>query len=183
MICALLSSCNGKTDDGGVNDKDKWIMAAPLVDKVEVRCADELVESYEYTYDSLNRLSSMVHTDCISGDKFLDLQYSYPSDGQTKILGKFLPVTTNRFITANLDAKDRTISYSGSWTGGWSYITSFDGNGLVTGTVSEIKFAASKGSYNSNTLYKEDYLSKGDGCISEATYSAKLRLRRLTPHR
>ena len=168
-ICALVVSCGGKISGGGDDATTAWVLDSPLVDKVEVLCGENPVQTFQYTYDDSGRLQTLLKTDAQTGDVLLELSYSYPSQTQMKVAGKFFPISTNRFITAEYSAADACVTYSGSWASAWDYTVSFDSAGTASSTVSDMDFAASEGWYSSKTSYLEEYTIE-DGCITRADF-------------
>ena len=178
LAAALTASCNG----GGEN-KDKptegqiWSRSKPLVSKVEVSSEGALIETYEYTYDEQDRLLTLKKTDNLSKEVMLDLQYAYTGDNELRISGKFFPISTNRFINVSYSSESvasygngqrvGTLTYSGSWSGGWTYTTHHDENKVAAGTVCEEKFASKEGYYTSDMTYSEAYTVE-NGTITQA---------------
>ena len=164
-------SCGEKPNGGGKTPDDKkaavWSLPTPLVQKVEVSADGAVIETYEYTYDDQGRMLSLRKTDKLSNTELLDLQYSYPDEKGMKATGKFFPVTTNRYISAVRNDAERTVSYAGSWTGAWSYVTTLDAGGTVTGTSTDPEFAAKGGYYSSQAHYSEVCTVSG-GCITQS---------------
>ena len=164
-------SCGQKPNGGGKTPDEKktavWSLPVPLVQKVEVSADGAVIETYEYTYDEQGRMLSLRKTDKLSNTELLALQYSYPDEKGMKATGKFFPVTTNRYISAVRNDAERTVSYAGSWTGAWSYVTTLDAGGTATGTSTDPEFAAKGGYYSSQAHYSEVYTVSG-GCITQS---------------
>ncbi|MBR1576397.1 MAG: hypothetical protein IJ654_08125 [Bacteroidales bacterium] len=182
LLCSLLAAACGENPSKGGKDKPDntspaaWSLGKPLVQKVEVRSDDRLIETYEYTYDSQGRLLTLLKTDAIQGEKLLDLQYSYPDDTGMKASGKFFPISTNRFVSAVKDPSEKTVRYDGSWSGAWTYVTAYDAGGTATATVSDIDFAAREGQYSAQTRYQESYTVSG-GCITRSVLGTETQAR------
>ena len=179
LSAALALACNGKEDpeNGRKTEKDSfWTHTAPLVSKVEVSSDGTLLETYEYTYDATGRMLTLVKTDRLSGEVLLNLQYTYPSEYRMRSTGKFSPLTSNRFITADYDPNAKTLVYSGSWSGAWKYSTTLDGNGLAAGTACLEDFAAKAGRYSSGMDYSESYATS-DGTITAITIGTEIKAR------
>ena len=176
-ILAILASCGEKpenrpTPQGG--GATVWSLPTPLVQKVEVRSDGTLIETYEYTYDDKGRVSSLVKTNCLQQEKMLELSYSYPDETGMKVTGKFYPVASNRFITAVRNTAGQTVSYNGSWTDAWSYVTQYDANGTALSTAMDLDFNAKGGQYSAQTHLGEQYTVSG-GCITRAVYGAEIK--------
>ena len=178
MIPAILASCGEKPEGGntpeGGGRQTPWSLPSPLVQKVEVRSDGTLIESYEYTYDDQGRVSSLTRTDQLRKEKLLELNYSYPDGTGMKAAGKFYPVTSNRFITAVRNTADHTVSYNGSWTDAWSYVTRYDADGTALSTATDPDFNAKGGQYSVQAHLGEQYAVSG-GCITQAAYGADIR--------
>ena len=163
-----LVSCtdkpNGGQDPGG-KKAAAWSVAAPLVQKVEVSADGTVLETYEYTYDDLNRILSLKKTNRLRDQTLLNLQYTYRDDQGMRATGKFYPVSSNRYISATLDADGHQVSYTGSWADAGAFVTSFDTGGTATGTVSDTEYAAKEGHYSYRSHYGESYTVSG-GCIT-----------------
>lgn len=177
IITPFLLSC-GENGGGGQHNgttAEDFSFASPLVSKIEVSSGGTLIETYEFSYDDKARLSSLTHTDCLQKNKLLALDYSYTGSEMTAS-GTFYPLSSKRFISATLDKEQKTLSYKGSWSGALSYVTSFDGGGTATATVSDSDFSAKDGQYSSATRYSETY-SVTSGCISTATMGNEIEAR------
>ena len=173
-VCILFSTgCKGKIDDGG-SDNQAWVHEKPLVSRVEVFCGDKLIETYQYTYDIQNRPVTLVKTDNLQGVELLNLTYSYDAAGGLKVLGKFYPLASNRFITATWDKDGRVLTYGGSWSGAWTYTTTVNDASTAVSTSAAEKFAASKGWYSSEVAYSEEYTEKA-GCITKAVKGSSVK--------
>ncbi|MBO4557726.1 MAG: hypothetical protein J5693_03850 [Bacteroidales bacterium] len=178
LTTALTASCNGGGENKGKStDGQIWNHSKPLVAKVEVSSEGALIETYEYTYDDQDRLLTLKKTDNLSKEVMLDLQYAYTGDNELRISGKFFPISTNRFINVSYSSESvasygngqrvGTLTYSGSWSGAWTYITYHDENGVAAGTVCEEKFASKEGYYTSDMTYSETYTVE-NGTITQA---------------
>lgn len=168
IATALAASCNGKGDPGKKDaDADIWTRSKPLVARVEVSDEGRLIETYEYTYDDKGRMLTLVKTDNMSKAVMLDLQYSYPAENQMKITGKFYPISTNRFMDVSYSPKEGVLTYSGSWSGAWTYTTTINADGVATATQCKEKFASTEGYYSSDMVYSEAYTVAG-GTIAES---------------
>lgn len=176
--CLLLTtllfavSCGEKQGGGGGKTPSgktsvAWSLATPHVQKVEVSADGAVIETYEYTYDDQGRIQSFRKTDKVTNTVLLDLAYTYPDDKGMKATGKFYPVSTNRYVSGVLDATERKVTYGGSWTGAWSYVTTFDTGGTATGTATDPEFAAREGQYSAKAHYSEAFTVSG-GCITQA---------------
>ena len=180
LLLALTLSCGKKPDGGGKTPDEKksatWSLPAPFVQKVEVSADGSVIESYEYTYDDQARILSLRKTDRLTNTPLLDLQYTYPGESGMKVTGKFFPITSNRIISAAKDAAQKTVSYSGSWTGAWSYVTTLDAGGTATGTTTDPEFASKEGKYSSKTHYSEAYTVSG-GCITRSVMGTDIESR------
>ena len=176
----ILASCgqNGGDDKGKTTDKSQvlWALPSPLVSKVEVFSDETLIESFAYTYDDKGRIATLVRTDHLSGNKLLDLHYSYPDESGLKADGRFFPLSTGRFITARIDTEERCIDYYGSWVGAWHYRTGYDANGTATGTETVLDYSAKGGQYSSTGRYAEVYSLSG-ACISSSVNGSVLSAR------
>ena len=177
MILTALASC-GEKPEGGKTPQEGgatiWSLPTPLVQKVEVRSDGNLIETYEYAYDDKGRVISLTRTDQLQKEKLLELSYSYPDETGMKAIGKFYPVSSNRFITAVRNTTEHTVSYSGSWTDAWSYVTQYDVNGTALSTVTDLVFNAKGGQYSAQTHLGELYTVSG-GCITRAAYGAEIK--------
>lgn len=169
FLVLALAACSGKDDSKKGDDPSGglWEHAAPRVSKVEVSSGGSPVETYEYTYDEKGRMLTLVKTDKISGTVMLDLRYTYPSDNEMRITGKFFPITSNRFITVKYDADARTVVYQGSWDGSWQYTARLDGAGGLKALEMNSDFAAKDGYYSSGMYYNEAY-TVSDGTVTTA---------------
>lgn len=180
LLTALFGvACGDKPGGGGGKDPGgkssvAWSLPAPLVQKVEVSANGTVLESYEYTYDESGRILTLRKTDKITSTVLLDLAYTYPDATGMRATGKFYPLTTNRYVSAVLDAAERKISYGGSWTGAGAFVTTFDAGGTATGTASDATFAAKGGQYSSESHYAEAYTVAG-GCIRESVLGTEVR--------
>lgn len=177
MILAALASC-GEKPEGGKTPQEGgatiWSLPTPHVQKVEVRSDGTLIETYEYAYDDKGRVISLTRTDQLKKEKLLELSYSYPDETGMKATGKFYPVSSNRFITAVRNTAEHTVSYNGSWTDAWSYVTQYDVNGTALSTVTDLDFNAKGGQYSAQTHLGELYTVSG-GCITRAAYGAEIK--------
>ena len=175
LLLAFLSACgehpNNETTPQG--RQTAWSLSGPQVQKVEVSSDGTTMETYAYTYDDKGRLSSLVKTDQIHHETVLDLQYSYPDETGMKVLGKFYPVTSSRYITAVRNDGEKTVSYTGSWKDAWSYVTRYDAGGTALATVNDIDFQAQEGWYTAKTHFGEAYSVSG-GCITRAEYGTEI---------
>ena len=155
----------GNTDDGA---SSLWKMHNYPVSKVEVYNGDELIETFEYTYDVFNRVTSMVRTDEIGGNKLLDLKYKYLSPTEMRVEGRYYYTSSSRNVTVVIDPKENTVSYQGSWRGAWPMVTAFDADGTVVSTSVDSEFSATRGQYSSQLAYREKYtVSGGDVTAAE----------------
>ena len=173
MLAAVLTaSCNGKGTPGDkTSDGDIWVHAKPLVAKVEVSSEGALIETYEYTYDEKGRMLTLKQTDNLSKTDMLDLQYTYTGENELKISGKFYPISTNRFIDVTYSSTSvasygdvqrvGTLTYTGSWSGAWTYTTCHDENGVAASTECKDAFASKEGYYTSDMVYSEEYSISG----------------------
>ena len=178
-LCLILTACgqNGGDDHQKPDpSRASWAQPSPLVSKVEVFSDGTLIESFAYTYDEKGRIATLVRTDHLSGDKLLDLRYSYPDEYGLKAAGRFFPLSSDRYITARLDTKERSVDYYGSWSGAWHYRTGYDANGTATGTETVLDFSAKEGQYSSTGRYAEAY-SVAAGCISSSICGTDLSAR------
>lgn len=163
-LCALLLSCGENKNNDTEKEGGVWGHKAPLVSRVEVSSSETPIETYEFSYDETGRMTALVKTDNLSKSVMLDLQYTYPSENKMHIQGKFFPIATNRFIDVDFDGHNRSFTYKGSWSTGWTYTTLCNEDYIATETVAEVNFAASGGQYTSQTRYEEGYAVK-DGAI------------------
>ena len=165
-----MVSCGGKSpedDNTGNNDNGAvslWKMKNYPVSKVEVFTGDDVpVETYEFTYDSFNRVLTLVRTDKIKGSKLLDLKYNYTSPTDMEIVGKYYFTSSNRTTKVSIDEDEGSVTYTGSWAGAWTFTTSFNARRTATGTTADVSYAATRGEYSSQGRYQEVYtLSQGD---------------------
>ena len=150
-----------------VRDVKKTLPYAKLI-------CETLIETYEYTYDEKGRVASLLKTDQLQQAVLLDLSYSYPDETGMKALGKFYPVTSNRYVTAVRNTSEQTVSYNGSWTGAWAYVTRYDAGGTALSTETDLDFNAKDGQYSAQTHMGEKYTVSG-GCITRAAYGAEIK--------
>ena len=175
LLLAILSACGEKPENNNTNQDSQsaWSLSGPKVQKVEVSSDGTPLETYAYTYDAQGRLSSLVKTDQLHQETILDLKYSYPDETGMKAIGKFYPVTSSRYITAVRNEGEKTLSYTGSWKGAWSYVTRYDAGGTALATVNDIDFKAQEGWYSAKTHFGAASSVSG-GCITRAEYGAEI---------
>ena len=172
LVAALTASCNGNRNSGdNTPSGDIWAHSKPLVAKVEVSSDGALIETYEYTYDEKGRILTLKKTDDLSKTVMLDLQYTYTGENGLKISGKFYPISTGRFISvaysstsvASYGTGQRVgaLTYTGSWSGAWTYTTYHDENGVAASTECKDAFASKEGYYTSDMIYSEEYSVSG----------------------
>ena len=163
LMALLAAGCGNPSGGGGAGaaDPSLWALPAPHVSKVTVAAGGEDVVTYAYTYDAAGRMASLVKTDLVQKQKLLDLQYAYPAGADVTIVGKYYPVSVEKTLSVSLDVKSRTLTCSGSWVDAWTHATTFDGNGVVTGTVMDTDFRSDDGFYSSETAYRETYVVEG----------------------
>lgn len=179
LTLALAAVSCGEPNGGKTPDGKKaavWSLSAPLVQKVEVSADGSVIETYEYTYDDLGRILSLRKTDKLRDENLLNLQYSYPDENGMRATGKFFPVTSNRFVSAVKDEAEKTVSYHGSWSGAWAYVTTLDAGGTATGTSTDPEFAAKDGQYSARAHYSETYSVSG-GCITQSVIGTDIESR------
>ncbi|MBP5505813.1 MAG: hypothetical protein J6X89_06910 [Bacteroidales bacterium] len=167
LLAVLTAACHPNGENGGNKTGKLWVHNSPQVAKVEVSSGDRVIETYEYTYDDQGRLLTLVKTDLLSKSVMLDLQYTYPGENQMKVQGKFFPISTSRFIDVTYDSASATFTYSGSWSGAWSYVTAVNEDGVVTSTVCKSDFAATEGYYSSHMEFSEAY-TVANGTVTES---------------
>ena len=168
FLAALAPACNGSGEgEGKKTGQQIWVHARPYVSMVEVSSGGSVIETYEYTYDGQGRIATLVKTDKQSKEIVLDLQYSYPSENGMKVQGKFFPIATNRYIDVSYDPSSGTVTYGGSWSGAWTYVTSVNEAGVVTSTKCQSDFAAKEGYYTSRMDYSEVY-TIAEGTVTES---------------
>ena len=168
LSLVLTAACNGGGENNGKkNDGQIWVHDKPLVAMVEVSSGDNVIETYEYTYDEQGRLLTLVKTNKLSKAVMLDLTYTYTGENEMKVQGKFFPINTNRFIDVSYNPSAGTLSYTGSWSGALSYTTAVDGDGVVTSTFCKSDFASKEGYYTSRMDYSEIY-TVAEGTVVES---------------
>ena len=180
LVAALTASCNGNRNSGNNTPSgDIWAHSKPLVAKVEVSSDGALIETYEYTYDEKGRILTLKKTDALSKTVMLDLKYSYTGENAVRVQGVFFPISTNRFIDVTYSSmsvasygdgqKVGTLTYSGSWSGAWTYTTYHDENKVATRTECTDKFAAKEGYYTADMVYSEEYDNSGGTVVQAVT--------------
>ncbi len=168
LAAALATACNGiGENDGKKTGGQMWVHEKPQVAMVEISSGDNVIETYEYTYDEQGRMLTLVRTDHLSNVVMLDLSYTYPGENQMKVQGTFFPIKTNRYIDVSCNPDSGTISYTGSWSGAWSYTTTVGSSGVISSTVCQSNFASSEGYYTSNMDYSELY-TVAEGTVTES---------------
>ena len=179
LLAALALSCNGKDDPNnghGTAQDHLWTHKGPLPSQVEVSSDGTLLETYEYTYDATGRILTLLKTDRLSGEVLLNLQYTYPSDQEMRITGKFAPLGSNRFIQVRYDPQASALTYSGSWSGAWEYTTTLDEGGAAVRTACLSEFSAQAGQYSAATDYTEEYTVSG-GTLTSLTVGTAVNAR------
>lgn len=179
LLAALALACNGKDDPNnghGTARDNLWTHKGPLPSKVEVSSDGTLLETYEYTYDATGRILTLVKTDRLSGEVLLNLQYTYPSEQEMRVTGKFAPLGSNRFIKVRYDPQANALTYSGSWSGAWEYVTTLNAGGTAGRTTCLNDFSATGGRYTSGLDYAEEY-TVSDGTLTSLTVGTAVNAR------
>jgi hypothetical protein len=73
------------------------------------------------------------------------------------VSGKYYNVSSEKANNATIDPSKGTVTYQGNWIGAWPYVTSFNSDGVVTGTKADVEFTSSGEYYSSKTAYSEKY--------------------------
>lgn len=174
ILPVLAIACNGGGGgDGKKTGSQIWVHSKPRVAMVEVSSGDNVIETYEYTYDEEGRMLTLVKTDNLSREVMLELQYTYPGENGMKVQGRFFPINTSRFIDVSYDPSSGTLTYAGSWSGAWSYTATVNDDGVVTSVSSKCDFASSEGYYTSKMEYSEVY-TIAEGTVAEAVAGTEI---------
>ncbi len=156
---------NSGKDDDGKDDSQKtsspWVLSTSRrLSSVEVYSGSALIESYKISYDGSGRVSTLLAANELSGETLYDLSYSYSSDSEASIEGKYFGTSSTRTITATADSVN--LVSKGDWGDAWNFTTKYDKAGTVLSVTSSPSFSFN-GYYSSSLAYAEEYsLSSGN---------------------
>ena len=163
FILILLSavSCKEKKPDipGQETATSLWKMDEAFlpVKKVEVYTGEKLIETFEFEYDGFRKVTSIVRTDRVKNQVLFNLKYTYSGDYDMTVSGKYFNIGIEKANSATIDPSKRTVSYQGSWAGAWPFVTTYNQDGVVTGTKADVDFRSGGDYYSSKTAYSEEY--------------------------
>ena len=156
-----MASCKGKQPDisGKETATSLWKMDDDFlpVKTVEVYSGDKLVETFDFEYDGFRKVTSIVRTDRVKNQVLFNLKYTYSGDYDMTVTGKYFNIGVDKANSATIDPSKRTVSYQGSWAGAWPFVTTYNQDGVVTGTRMDADFRSTGGYYSSKTAYTEEY--------------------------
>jgi hypothetical protein len=161
LVVAAMASCKGKQPDipGKETATSLWKMDEKFlpVKTVEVYSGDKLVETFDFEYDGFRKVTSIVRTDRVKNQVLFNLKYTYSGDYDMTVTGKYFNIGVDKANSATIDPSKRTVSYQGSWAGAWPFVTTYNQDGVVTGTRMDADFRSTGGYYSSKTAYTEEY--------------------------
>ena len=161
LIIAAAASCKDKKPEipGQDTATSLWKMDDDFlpVKKVEVYTGDKLTETFEFEYDGFRKVTSIVRTDRIKNQVLFNLKYTYSGDYDMTVSGKYLNIGIDKANNATIDPSKRTVTYKGNWVGAWPFVTTYNPEGVVTGTRMDEEFRSSGEYYSSETTYTEEY--------------------------
>lgn len=160
-ICLLSCKESEEQKKPSSGEGSDWKLEAFYPSKVEVYTNGKQVETYVFSFDKNECLSSLTRTDNLTGNKLLDVSYQYSGDNDMSASCLFYSSTTKRSCSATLDRDSNTLTCTSDISSPWTIDMALDSDGNPR--QMGIKWNYSSTKYTSEGSFSEVYhISEGD---------------------